>query len=77
MKNLTSIMAVVVNMEIIYKLANYWYLVVFAVNVVICIIGIIRDFKKSGVLKIDDWAYLVKFGEDLKNYYERNQVQKK
>lgn len=70
-------MAVVVNMEIIDKLANYWYLVVFIINVVICIIGIIRDFKKNGTLKIDDWAYIVKFGEDLKKYYERNKVQNK
>ena len=77
MKNITSVLAVLVNMEIIDKLADYWYLLVFSVNVIIVIIGIVKDFKQSGRVKIENLEELERFGKDLKEYYEKHNISNK
>ena len=77
MKNITSVLAVLVTMDIIDKLADYWYLLVFSVNVIIVIIGIVKDFKQSGRVKIENLEELERFGKDLKEYYEKHNISNK
>ena len=77
MKNITTVLAVLVNMEIIDKLADYWYFLVFSVNVIIVIIGIVKDFKQSGSVKIENLEELERFGKDLKEYYEKHNISNK
>lgn len=76
MEKLSLMLSSVVFVELVDKLENYWALFVFILNLILVLTNLIYDIikkfknKEDAPLYLENQAYLAKFSEDLKNYYE-------
>lgn len=75
MSRVSFLLSGIVFTELIDKLENYWFLFIFVLNLLIVFVNLIYDilkkFKNKEDEPIKNIDYLNKFGEDLKEYYEK------
>lgn len=75
MSRISLLLSGIVFTELIDKLENYWFLFIFVLNLLIVFVNLIYDilkkFKNKEDEPIKNIDYLNKFGEDLKEYYEK------
>lgn len=75
MSRISLLLSGIVFTELIDKLENYWFLFIFVLNLLIVFVNLIYDilkkFKNKDDEPIKNIDYLNKFGEDLKEYYEK------
>lgn len=75
MSRISFLLSGIVFTELIDKLENYWFLFIFVLNLLIVFVNLIYDilkkFKNKEDEPIKNIDYLNKFGEDLKEYYEK------